>query len=1094
MQNSTQIRIEGDNNIVIHDVQGTEISINTHNTEEIVAVLHRLSDAQLDALTLVAAKETEKISQLFRSLLAGISTQKNIVHGSISNVTGNVHIGDINTTTYNYYPIPVLPKELTSKIPKTSQKQIVGRSEDLKDLHTRLFDNKQVVLVNGLGGIGKTTLAQVYVSEYYEEYKHIVWSSQLSGDFSADLINTEGLLLGLGISTEGKDLPTLFNETLIALKSISDQPNLWVIDNADAGLRDYYDYLPGQPNWHILVTSRERIAHFDLKELDFLSETDAIALFKKHYALSKISDHEILELVKAVDKHTLTIEILAKTAQEQRTPLSRLKKAIEDDLQSGVYIRHKGSEIERVTSYLSSIFSLSQLSPEEIRLMQLMACLPPEYHHFVDLLSWIHADDTLEEDLMAIVINKLVSKGWLLSDPETDSFKMHRILGEITYRQAPPSISDMLGLNNAISDKLDLDQAKDNPVDKFQWIPFGDAILERFKNDSSWEISKLQNNLANVYGDLGRYEVAAKLLETALESDLKNFGKDHPNVADSQSNLALVYHDLGRYEAAAQLLEIALENDLKNFGKDHPTAAARQSNLALVYRDLGRYYEAAKLLETTVERDLKNFGKDHPNVAVSQSILANVFRDLGRYEEAPKLLETALKSTEKNFDKEHPNVAISQSNLANVYRDLGRSEEAAKLLETAVESKLKNFGKDHPTVADSQSNLALVYRDLGRYDAAAQLLETALESSMKNFGRDHPTVTLYQSNLALVYRDLGRYDAAAQLLEIALERDLKNFGKDHPAVAVRQSNLANVYSDLGRYDAAAKLLETALESDLKNFGKDHPNVAVRQSNLANVYSDLGRYEAAAKLLETGLESDLKNFGKDHPNVAVCQSNLANIYSSLGRYDAAAKLLEIALESAEKNFGKDHPTVALYQSNLANIYSFLGRNDAAAKLLETALESDLKNFGKDHPNVAVRQSNLANVYGDLGRYDAAAQLLETALESDLKNFGKDHPNVAVRQSNLAIVYSDLGRNDAAAQLLETALESDLKNFGKDHPNVAIRLNNLAQVCFESKDYLNTKKHWLDCYRILRLSFKEDHPYIEMTKKNLEMIEPLFDRNI
>lgn len=45
-----------------------------------------------------------------------------------------------------------------------------------------------------------------------------------------------------------------------------ERPNLLVIDNAGAGLSGLYDTLPHQPNWHILVTSRERIYRFDLNK------------------------------------------------------------------------------------------------------------------------------------------------------------------------------------------------------------------------------------------------------------------------------------------------------------------------------------------------------------------------------------------------------------------------------------------------------------------------------------------------------------------------------------------------------------------------------------------------------------------------------------------------------------------------------------------------------------------------------------------------------------------------------------------------------------------------------------------------------------
>jgi len=44
-------------------------------------------------------------------------------------------------------------------------------------------------------------------------------------------------------------------------------------------LTKLYDYLPFQPLWHVLVTSREQIHKFDLKEPDFLSENEAVTLF-----------------------------------------------------------------------------------------------------------------------------------------------------------------------------------------------------------------------------------------------------------------------------------------------------------------------------------------------------------------------------------------------------------------------------------------------------------------------------------------------------------------------------------------------------------------------------------------------------------------------------------------------------------------------------------------------------------------------------------------------------------------------------------------------------------------------------------------------
>ena len=294
------------------------------------------------------------------------------------------------------------------------------------------------------------------------------------------------------------------------------------------------------------------------------------------------------------------------------------------------------------------------------------------------------------------------------------------------------------------------------------------------------DISRVQNNYANLLGDLGEYDKARDLLEAALASDLKNFGPDHPNVAVSQSNLALVYKDIGQYDSSRDLLEAALVSDLKNFGPDHPNVAERQNNLAEVYRNLGQYEKARDLFEAALASALKNFGPDHPKVADRQNNIANVYLYLGQYDRARDLLEAALASALKNFGPDHPSVAVSQSNLALVYSALGQNEKARDLLEVALSSDLKNFDSDHPTVAVHQSNLANVYSDLGQNEKARDLLEAALASDLKNFGADHPNVAVHHNNLAHVLRDMGQYEEAVAHFQRALAIVREKMGEGHP--------------------------------------------------------------------------------------------------------------------------------------------------------------------------------------------------------------------------------------------------------------------------------------------------------------------------
>jgi len=491
-------------------------------------------------------------------------TQKNVLEGNISNV-GSVRIGD----EYHHHeaPKPSIPKPLTAKIPRTAPEKIIGRQAELEDLRQRLFANKQVVLVNGLGGIGKTTLAQVYLDRYWEAYQHVAWISLVSEDILSDFVTTEGLLESLNISNEGKDSQALFLEILGELKMLEGGPNLLVLDNATPSLAQVYDYLPGQPAWHILVTSRAQIPRFDLKELGFLSLDEAIALFRSHYTRRSLSDADIRELVETVDLHTLTIEILAKTAQVHRTPPDQLKKAIEDDLRGNVYIKHKGDKIERVTSYLTSIFTMSQLNDREIWLLKQFTALPPDFHLYDLLLDLIHPDDAYAE-AFSETLEALAAKGWLLN--AQDTYKMHRIIATVVCKQQTLTVEDLAPLIGRITSCLRVDQTKDNPVEKFRWIPFGIALLAPFPDSLEADIATLQNNLALRLKDLGDYAGAKGLLEKAMRSDEQNFGPEHPTTAVSYSNLALVLQDLGELEEALDYSGRAVRIFQQRLPEGHP--------------------------------------------------------------------------------------------------------------------------------------------------------------------------------------------------------------------------------------------------------------------------------------------------------------------------------------------------------------------------------------------------------------------------------------------------------------------------------------------------------------------------------------------
>ncbi len=687
---------------------------------------------------------------------------------------------------YDKTSVPVdkengFPKFLTTNFPSISKLDIIGRKSEFKKLRNSLLNEKTTALLNGMGGIGKTTLASVYVNEFQNDYSHILWLT-IKNSLKDAILSNISLLNNLKIPTEKPE--QIFELTLNQLGNLSgDKPNLLILDNANENLSPDYNKLPLNTNWHILVTSRERLNNFPIIELGFLNEEEAIQLFKMHCKLFDVD--QIRSIVNMVELHTLTIELLSKSADRNHWSFYQIQEALKRDAIGDVSVPHSDNEkIARIKSYLTSIFNISKLNDDEKSLLKQFLALPNEWLSFEFLESLLKSE---ENDSFARSHENLCDKGYLQKSKENkiESYKMHPILVESLTEKLNPSANDLKNLIESVTDLLYVDESKDNPIDKYQFIIFGDSILNMFPEDSN----KISSS----------------------------------SISELQIVLAYLYKYFSNYNKARYLVEKALETALKNFGDNHYIVSRYQSNLALIYKDLGDLSKARNLLEKAVVLDRKNFGESHFSVAISQSNLAMVYRDLGELEKALVLLEKALSINLKNFEVNHPSVAINQSNLATVYQDLGDLKKARDLLENALASFLINFGENHSSVAINQSNLALVYQDLGELQKARDLLEKALAFYLLNFEENHSSVAICQSNLALVYKDLGKPEKARDLLEKALATDLKNFSENHSSVARSQSNLATVYQALGELEKARKLSNSAYITFLKNLGPNHPN-------------------------------------------------------------------------------------------------------------------------------------------------------------------------------------------------------------------------------------------------------------------------------
>ena len=209
-------------------------------------------------------------------------------------------------------------------IPPFISEVFLGRENDLIEVHDKLFKGENLLLlINGEGGIGKTTFASRYYHTYQDEYIHLGWVFAENSLLDALLTLAVYLQVSFddGMPGEGR-LKVLLHEM-----AQLEKPSLLVIDNAN-NLKDIesnYIALRSCSNLHLLLTTRitnfsEACSHA-IKTLD---PEKALELFRVHYSAHNPQEDGLLqEILKAVGYNTLIIELLAKNLNNLNNKLRK---------------------------------------------------------------------------------------------------------------------------------------------------------------------------------------------------------------------------------------------------------------------------------------------------------------------------------------------------------------------------------------------------------------------------------------------------------------------------------------------------------------------------------------------------------------------------------------------------------------------------------------------------------------------------------------------------------------------------------------------------------------------------------------------------
>ncbi|MDX2070900.1 MAG: tetratricopeptide repeat protein [Haliscomenobacter sp.] len=828
------------------------------------------------------------------------------------------------------------PRGLTRLPSLHLETDCLGRETELETLQTLLHESSKVVLVSGLGGMGKTTLAAGYLQWLRNDYDYIAWIN--SGD---DLMSSFALNEDLAKNLE---LPFVENEKIDdrfarLMNKLRNQPgrNLLVIDDVGDQVSEIAGQLPSGANWQVLVTSRLPLPNFREMKLGVLQANDALRLFRLYF--HEGTDEEVQDLLIEINYHTLTIEVMAKTLNRLNGLLTipellvilRERKLDDPRLQELVWTRHAGEE-RAIFFHLMKAFELAKLSEEEIWLMQQYAVLPAMPIEVKTLA------DLLQQEPLSLnrQVNGLNDKGWI--GKLGKGLGMHRMVQEVVKYQNVPNEVSLKMLLSALKIKMSVSEYGNRITDNYPWLIYAETVAKYFGNGQLLfpSVSPLWNNVGLVYLSLGRYVEAKNYLEIVYYSDLAFYGSDHEVLTITENNLGVIYQNFGRYFDAEKMLQKGLEKSQKYYNLQNPSVIKTQINLANVSRVLGKTEIALSYLDKAYASSINQIGSDSPIVLINLAEIAKNHIQEGNYPQAAIILEAVLLKQIEVLGEEHENVLTTKSILANAYLGLRRFKEVNALLNDSLEAYSKLFNDGHPLILQLQVQLSQLYRAIDKHEEAIKLLHSALESSPKFFGESHLIFSTINSELGVNHLMRGDYISAENYLLKALQFSFKNFGEEHFQTLPHWGQLAFFYLQTGQHSKAIEINSNLLLLQQKILTKSHPNNSIVLSNLALSYLSLGDHNQAILHYEKAIIIDCDMFGLNDQRVIARKHALAEIHQKLGNFDTAISILEELLNQKIQISGIRDLEVAGFQTALALAYKRQQRYKDAEILLKEAI--------------------------------------------------------------------------------------------------------------------------------------------------------------
>jgi len=632
--------------------------------------------------------------------------------------------------------------------------KLIGRENDLAALAEMLTKSERVVLVNGLGGIGKTEVCKSFFYTHYNEYAYAAWIDWVS-TFRESLVNALGGDKSTFIQAAEIDTRDDRFAKIIARLRCMRESFLLVVDNIENPGDADLDALASLPSAvKVLVNSRNYIEGYEVRNLDYLSPAECRVLFYEFYKgkPTDADDEAVDRVVELCGYHTLTVELLAKTAVHAGMGIQELYETLklkgfnlnEVAGETVATMWHNEKEKRRFFDHLVKVFDIAGVTKKELSILVNMSVLLAVYIPMAWVREWLQLKDNN-------AVTSLVEKGWLKRDGvgEESRLYLHPVMQEVVRYRARPDAKKCKELINSLANKLSVEPG-DNPILKKEYILYGEAVVRALAmemEEKDEALATLANNLSLRHKDMGQLDRALEFQLKANEIYEAVLDEHHPLRATSYNNVSLIYQDMGQLDRALEFQLKTVEIFEAVLAKNHPDLATSYNNLSQIYQDMGQLDRALEFQLKALAIREAVLTKNHPSLATSYNNVCIIYYSMGQLDRALEFQLKTIEILEVVVDKQHPNLASAYNNVSMIYQAMGQLDRALEFQLKALAIREAVLAKNHPDLATSYNNVSSIYKAMGQLDRAMEFQLKAVAIMQLNFPNGHPKLDVMKQNL-----------------------------------------------------------------------------------------------------------------------------------------------------------------------------------------------------------------------------------------------------------------------------------------------------------------------------------------------------------